>query len=94
MYKEHASFVTLNGKLSEPFSITSGVHQGSILSPILFNIVMEAMQQNIEIRALKELLYADDLVILADSMIEAENRLTFFTLREYGLSVNLKKRKQ
>ena len=96
MYKEHASFVTFDGKLSEPFSITSGEHQDSILGPIPFNIAMEAIQQNIETRALKELLYADDSVILADSMIEAENHLNLWisTLGEYGLSVNLNKRKQ
>ena len=50
------SFVTLDGKLSQPFSITFGVHQGSILSPILFNIVMKAIHQNIETKALKVIL--------------------------------------
>ena len=48
-----------------------------------------------EDRALNELLYANDLVILADSMTEAGNRLNLWisTLREHGLSVNLNKTK-
>ena len=33
---------------SKPSPITSGVHQGSIPSPILFNIMTEAVQQSIE----------------------------------------------
>ena len=36
----------MNGEESENFEIKVGVHQGSVFSPILFNIVMQAIAEN------------------------------------------------
>ena len=44
-----------------------GVHQGSILSPLLFIIVLEALSREFRDGVPLEDLYADDLVIIADS---------------------------
>ena len=44
-----------------------GVHQGSVLSPLLFIIVMEALSRTFREGLPMELLYADDLVLMADS---------------------------
>ena len=50
------------------FPVEVGVHQGSVLSPLLFIIVMEALSRTFSDRGLPwELLYADDLVLLADN---------------------------
>ena len=38
--------VKRNGEESESFEVKVGVHQGSVLSPILFNIVMQAVAGN------------------------------------------------
>ena len=43
-----------------------GVHQGSVLSPLLFIIVLEALSQEFRTKKPWELLYTDDLVISAD----------------------------
>ena len=48
-----------------------GVHQGSILSPLLFIIVLEALSRSFRAGLPWELLYADDLVLMA----ETEERL-------------------
>ena len=40
MYKNARSLVRVNGKLCEEFEVKVGVHQGSVLSPILFAIVL------------------------------------------------------
>ena len=47
-----------------------GVHQGSVLSPLLLIIVLEALSHEFWAGVLWEDLYADDLVIIADSLEE------------------------
>ena len=42
-----------------------GVHQGSVLSPLLFIIVLEALSREFRTGCPWELLYADDLMISA-----------------------------
>jgi len=44
-----------------------GVHQGSVFSPLLFIIVLEALSRRFRGGLPMELLYSDDLVLLADS---------------------------
>src|SRR5437867_6817049 len=82
-------------KTSESFEVMVGVHQGSVLSPILFNIVMQAIADNFKKGLPWELLYADDLVLLAESRLELEERLTEWMarLKEKGLRVNIGKTK-
>lgn len=45
---------------SDEFEIGVGVHQGSVLTPILFITVMEAATLEVREEALWESLYADD----------------------------------
>ena len=44
-----------------------GMHQGSALSPLLFVIVMEAISREFRVALPWELLYADDLAVIADT---------------------------
>ena len=62
--------VKVNGRVSELFLVRVGVHQGSVLSLLLFIIVLEALSREFRGGLPMELLYADDLVLLADSMKE------------------------
>jgi len=51
---------------SKAFNVKVGLHQGSVLSPLLFVIVMEIISR--EQAGLRlELLYADDLILMAES---------------------------
>ena len=54
--------------LGNKFSVKVGVHQGSVLSPLLFIIVLEARSSECRNRSVWELLHADDLVIIAKSL--------------------------
>ena len=45
LYKNARSAVLLRGKLCEFFPATVGVRQGSIVSPVLFNIFLERITQ-------------------------------------------------
>ena len=60
---------------SEEFEVTVGVHQGSVLSLLLFIIVLEALSHEFHSGVPWEDLYADDLVIIAESLKECVRRL-------------------
>ena len=49
-------------------NITSGVHQGLVLSPLLFVIVLEALSREFRAGLPMNLLYADDLVLIAETL--------------------------
>jgi len=57
---------TVYGK-SNDFSVKVGMHQGSALSPLLFVIVMVALSREFRVALPWELLYADDLVVTAET---------------------------
>ena len=42
-YCNLTSQVKLGSSMSEPYSICHGIHQGSILSPMLFNLIMDPL---------------------------------------------------
>ena len=69
------SSVPVNGQYSEEFGVGVGVHQGSILSLLLFILVLEALSRQFCTVVQWELLYADDLVVIADSLEECIARL-------------------
>ena len=50
-----------SGQYSEEFGVGVGVHQGSVLSPLLFILVLEALSHEFRTGVPWELLYADDL---------------------------------
>src|SRR3989441_962022 len=95
LYEGVTTAVKRNGEDSESFEVKVGVHQGSVLSPLLFNIVMQAIAHNFKKGLPWELLYADDLVLLAESRLELKKRLTEWMarLKEKGLRVNIGKTK-
>ena len=52
---------------SRGFEVNVGMHQGSALSPLLFVKVMEAISREFRVALPWELLYADDLVVIAET---------------------------
>ena len=84
----------LNGE-SAMFDVNVGVHQGSVLSPLLFTIVLEVLSKNLRDGLPWELLYADDLALIAKSEAELVEKIRRWKLgmEEKGLKVNLEKTK-
>ena len=72
MYKGAKARVQVGSGYSEEFYFGVGVHQGSVLSPFLFSIVLNVLSENGRKGALYKLLYSDDLVLMAENMEELE----------------------
>ena len=75
MYANARNRVRIGEGYSEEFKVKVGVHQGSVLSPLLFIIVLEALSREFRSRVPWEHLHADDLVIIAESPEECVRRL-------------------
>jgi len=65
---------------SKCFEVNVGMHQGSALSPLLFVIVMEAISREFRVALSWELLYADDLVVIAETEDDLIKRLNAPTI--------------
>ena len=80
---------------SESFTVNVGVHQGSVLSPLLFVIVMEAITRGSREGLPWELLYADDLILVSESVDDLKSRLHSWKkeLEMKGMRVNISKTK-
>ena len=80
---------------SKEFEVKVGVNQGSILSPLLFIIVLEALSREFRAGVPWENLYADDLVIIAYFLEECVRRLLIWkeAMEKKGLRVNAGKTK-
>ena len=72
LYKEMRSRVRVAGETSDSFEIGVGVHQGLVLSLLLFILVMEEATRECRVGGLCELLYADDLTLTAETQEEVE----------------------
>ena len=79
---------------SEAFDIKVGVHQGSALSPLLFIIVMEEATKLARDDPW-EFLYADDLVLTAESKEEVADMFNRWQeeMEQRGLKINMEKTK-
>ena len=78
MYTNAKSSVQVNSQYSPWFDVQVGVHQGSVLSPLLFIIIMQALSCHFQTGCPWELLYMDNLVIIAetlDELLSLENQL-------------------
>ena len=95
MYKDVRSRVRVGDGYSEEFGVGVGIHQGSVLSPLLFIIVLEALPREFRTGCPWELLYADDLMISAETMEELLVKVqTWKTeMEKKGLHVNMGKTK-
>ena len=95
MYANVRSLVRVGEGFSQEFEVKVGVHQGSVLSPLLFIIVLEDLSLEFRAGVPWEDLYADDLVIIADSLEECVRRFLIWkeAIKKKGLRVNAGKTK-
>jgi len=68
MYRDVKTKVRCTSGTSEEFTIKVGVHQGSVCSPLLFNVVMNDLTEHLMDDLLLTMLFADDIVLVSDVM--------------------------
>jgi len=93
MYDGARTAVKCHAGLTESFEIKVGVHQGSCLSPLLFIIVMDAISDGVRAVLPWDILYADDLVIGAETPTDMQTRFTAWQdrLEGRGFKINASK---
>ena len=67
MYRNARSRVSVDRTFSDDFLVQVELHQGSVLSPLLFITMMEVLSREIRSGCLEELLCAGDLALLKHS---------------------------
>lgn len=104
-YDGSISCVRIRNEQSDEFCVRSGVRQGDVISPLLFNTVIDAIMRKVfEARAgvvfdatrfITDLMFADDSAFFADSDTEATEILGDIAdaAAPYGLKINADKTK-
>ena len=87
--------VQVGSELSQEFLVQVGVHQGFVLSPLVFAIAVDVISENAREGLMYEILYADDLVLMSESMQNLKKKFSKWkeAFKSKGLKVNLKKTK-
>ena len=88
--------VRVGSTYSEEFEVKVGVHQGSVLSPLLFAMVVDVDTENKRRVVVDKLLYADDLVLMSETTKDLKERFWNWknALQSKGLKVNTRKTKE
>ena len=95
LYTEACTVVRTDTGLNKYFEVKVGLHQGSVRSPLLFAAVMDVVSSWARSGLPSDLLYADDLVIMAPTMEQLGRRVAEWrvSLPHKGLKVNAGKSK-
>jgi len=95
MYDGAQTVVRTSEGNSKAFNVKVGLHIGSVLSPLLFVIVMEMISRELRAGLPLELLYADDLTLMAESEESLRDKIVKWKsgLEAEGLKMNTGKTK-
>ena len=95
LYEGAKTRVRVGLELSEEFEEKVGVHQGHVLLPLVFAIVVDVVTESVRNGLMYKMLYADDLVLMSETMEGLREK--FWKWKEAfeskGLKVNLGKTK-
>ena len=95
LYEGSRTKVRVGSSFSEEFGVRVGVHQGSVLSPLIFAIVVDAVSEHAREGLLNEILYANDLVLMSENLEDLRERFQRWrdALESKGLKINIRKTK-
>ena len=96
LYTDTSSCVRINNTLSDWFTISSGVRQGCVAAPDLFNCIIDYLMENVSAMVpgiqlgpyhLTDLEYADDAAIFATNQNDISSALAIFDAEACKLSL-------
>ena len=107
LYERSTDNIILNGQKLKTFPLRSGTRQGCLLSPLIFNMVLEVLatvirqgkeKKSIQIgkEEVKMSLFADDMVLYVENPIESTKKLLNLICecgKTAGYQVNIQKLK-
>ena len=95
LYDGVKTTVRVGSAYCEEFEVKVGVHQGSVLLPLLLAIAVDVITENARRGVVNELLYADDLVFISEDMEDLKKRFWNCkdALESKDLQVNTRKTK-
>ena len=75
---------------TEQFTIRVGLHQGSALSPYLFDLIMDVISEGVRGNAPWDMLFADDIVLVCKTKAELRRQLSRWknALEEKGFKIS------
>ena len=74
LYEGAVTKVRVGTKLFEEFPVKVGLHQGSILSPLLFAMVIDVITEAARSDSMMKVLYADDLVLMSENIEDLRSK--------------------
>ena len=75
LYQDSRTTVQCGAGATDSFSIQVDLHQSSVRSPLLFALVVDTISEGARRPLPKDLLYADDLAMVAESEEELQERV-------------------
>ena len=76
MYEKTTSRVVVGEGASGVYEVKNGLRHGSVLSPLLFIVVLDLINRKTAMKdAMRKLLYADDLALVANGKQELQETL-------------------
>ncbi|MCJ8736954.1 hypothetical protein PDJAM_G00018110 [Pangasius djambal] len=93
MYERSRTVVRCAVGQTEEFEVEVGLHQGSVLSPFLFAMVMDQLSEEVRQESPCTMMFADDIVICSESREQVEENLERcrFALERRGMKVSRSK---
>ena len=95
MYEESETVVRCAIGTTKSFKVKVGLHQGSALSPFLFEVIMDRLTDEVRREPPWKMLFADAIVICEETREEVERRLESwrYALERRGMKVSWSKNK-
>ena len=95
LYDGAKTRMRMGSAYSKEFEVKVGVHEGPVLSPLLFPIVVDVITENARRAVVNKLMFANDLVLMSKTMEDLKERFWNWkdALESKGLNVNTRKTK-
>ena len=93
MYEKSKTVARCAVGATESFKFKVGLHQGSVLSPFLFAVIMDKLMDEVSREPPWMMLFADDIVICEETREELEQRQKFwrYALEKRGMKISRSK---